>query len=383
MFKCSPLTGPLCDATVTQTSYYRDDTYTMFHHHATVSGLTPHTKCFYKVGSKANPKFTSDVYLFVTARAAADNSTFSMVVYGDFGPGDQSRNTIAYVNSWSSDKVDLIYHIGDVGYADDDFLMPGQATGFYYEKVSLPYLVLVGNHEAECHSPACQVSPTKARALGNYTAYNARFKMPSRETGGDLNMWYSFEPDPIHFTSISAETDYPGAPPNKITLFTHNGNFGNQLAWPEADLKKAAANRAKVPWIIVAMHRPIYDSSNANNGVPVEQAAHIQAAFEALFIKYKVDVVLTAHEHCYQRLTPIRNNQPVLDGVSSDRKTYNNPKLLFKFCPWNVFSNYVDYGVSTLEANRSMLSWKFVSTANQAVLDQFVLRKNASLGSAH
>lgn len=157
--------------------------------------------------------------------------------------------------------------------------------------------------------------------------------MPSRETGGDLNMWYSFEPDPIHFTSISAETDYPGAPPNKITLFTHNGNFGNQLAWPEADLKKAAANRAKVPWIIVAMHRPIYDSSNANNGVPVEQAAHIQAAFEALFIKYKVDVVLTAHEHCYQRLTPIRNNQPVLDGVSSDRKTYNNPKLLFKFCP--------------------------------------------------
>lgn len=123
----------------------------MFHHHATVSGLTPHTKCFYKVGSKANPKFTSDVYLFVTARAAADNSTFSMVVYGDFGPGDQSRNTIAYVNSWSSDKVDLIYHIGDVGYADDDFLMPGQATGFYYEKV---YVQQVDELVDSCHELA-------------------------------------------------------------------------------------------------------------------------------------------------------------------------------------------------------------------------------------
>ncbi|KAE8964505.1 hypothetical protein PF010_g29162 [Phytophthora fragariae] len=396
---------------VTQTSYYRDDTYSMFHHHATVSGLKPRTKYFYKVGSKTNPKFTSDVYSFVTARAAADNSTFNMVVYGDFGPSDQSRSTFDYVNSLSSDKVDLIYHIGDVGYADDDFLMPGQATGFFYEKVynkwinsmtpvmsSVPYMVLVGNHEAECHSPACQVSPTKAKALGNYTAYNTRFKMPSKEVGGALNMWYSFEHGPIHFTSISAETDYPGAPQNKLTLFTNNGNFGNQLAWLEADLKKAAANRANVPWIIVAMHRPIYDLSNVKNGAPIGQAARIQTAFEALFIKYKVDVVLTAHEHCYQRHTPIRNNQAVLDGVSSDRKTYNNPQApvyiltgaggaiegheskTSNTAAWNVFSNYVDFGVSTLEANRSKLSWKFLSSASQAVLDQFVVLKNTSVG---
>ncbi|KAG3188911.1 hypothetical protein PC128_g11989 [Phytophthora cactorum] len=47
----------------------------------------------------------------------------------------------------------------------------------------------------------------------------------------------------------------------------------------------------------------------------------MQAAFEALFLKYKVDVVRTAHEHCHERHTPIRNNQPVLDGASSDRKT--------------------------------------------------------------
>ncbi|KAG3170002.1 hypothetical protein PI124_g4670 [Phytophthora idaei] len=122
---------------------------------------------------------------------------------------------------------------------------------------SVPYMVLVGNHEAECHSPACQISPTKPKALGNYTAYNARFKMPSKEVGGKLNMWYSFENGPIHFTSISAETDYPGAPQNKYTAFSHNGNFGNQLAWVEGDLMKAAANRANVPWIIVGMHRPI------------------------------------------------------------------------------------------------------------------------------
>ncbi|KAL3663468.1 hypothetical protein V7S43_011357 [Phytophthora oleae] len=207
----------LINTLVSQTSYYSDNTYNMFHHHATISGLTPRTKYFYKVDIKANPAYVSTVYSFTTARAATDNGTFNLVIYEDFGPGDQSKNTLAYVNSLTSDKVDFIYHVGDVGYADDDFLMPGQALGFYYEKVyntwmnsltpvmsTVPYMVLVGNHEAECHSPACQVSPTKAKALGNYTAYNGRFKMPS---GGKLNMWYSFDHGPIHFTSLSAEMD--------------------------------------------------------------------------------------------------------------------------------------------------------------------------------
>ncbi|KAG7384776.1 hypothetical protein PHYPSEUDO_002229 [Phytophthora pseudosyringae] len=103
-----------------------------------------------------------------------------MVVYGDLGPGDQSKNTLAYVNSLTSDKVDLIYHIGDV--------YNKWMNSLTLTMSSMPYMVLVGNHEAECHSPACQVSPTKAKALGNYAAYNTRFKMPSKEVGGKLNM---------------------------------------------------------------------------------------------------------------------------------------------------------------------------------------------------
>ncbi|KAL3663469.1 hypothetical protein V7S43_011358 [Phytophthora oleae] len=141
------------------------------------------------------------------------------------------------------------------------------------------------------------------------------------------------------------------------------------------------------------MHRPIYDLSTTKNGVPVEQSARIQAAFEALFIKYKVDVVLTAHEHCYECHTPIRNNSPVLDGVSSDRKTYSNPQAPVYIlsgagggieghennphtsAKWNVMANYADFGVTTLEENRTVLSWKFINSVNQAVLDSFVVRK--------
>ncbi|KAL4108318.1 hypothetical protein PRIC1_000036 [Phytophthora ramorum] len=398
----------LTNTPITQTSYYHDETYTMFHHHATVSGLTPHTKYFYKVGSKTNETYTSDVYSFVTARAASDNSTFNMVIYGDFGAGNESKDTLAYMKMLSPDSVDLIYHIGDIGYADDAWLMPGQLDGFFYEKVyngwmnsmapvmsSIPYMVLVGNHETECHSPACGASPEKMNMLRNFTAYNSRFKMPSEEVSGTLNMWYSFEHGPIHFTSLSTETDYNGEPSNEFADPPRNGNFGDQLAWVEADLKKAAANRANVPWIIVGMHRPLYDVSGCPNGIPAEQNAYIQAAFEDLLIKYKVDVVLTGHQHYYERQTPIRNNTAVLDGVSSDFKTYDNSQapvyILSGACgtvegldaipdpnnaTWNAASNYIDYGFSTLEANRTMLSWKFLNSSNQEILDEFVMWKS-------
>ncbi|RLN82650.1 hypothetical protein BBJ28_00026224, partial [Nothophytophthora sp. Chile5] len=161
----------LVDTTVTSVNYYHDDSYDMYHHHATVSSLSPHTKYYYKVGSKAQTTYQSDVYSFVTARSASDTSTFNVIIYGDAGDGDNSVDTLTYMNTLTSDDVDLIYQIGDISYADDDYLVASQLTGFFYEEVynkwmnslapvmsAIPYMVLVGNHEAECHSPNCQLS---------------------------------------------------------------------------------------------------------------------------------------------------------------------------------------------------------------------------------
>ncbi|KAE9181171.1 hypothetical protein PF005_g22979, partial [Phytophthora fragariae] len=90
--------------------------------------------------------------------------------------------------------------------------------------------------------------------------------------------------------------------------------------------------------------------------------ANIQAAFEDLLIKYKVDVVLTGHQHYYERQTPIRNSTAVLEGVSSDFKTYDNPQAPVYIlsgaggsvdvnnATWNAVSNYVDYGISALDS---------------------------------
>ncbi|KAG2785820.1 hypothetical protein PC129_g17480 [Phytophthora cactorum] len=396
----------LVETPVSSDSYYSDDEYDLFHHHATITGLKPRTKYFYKVGSRGDEKYTSEVSSFITARPATDDSTFNALIYGDLGDGKNSVDTIAAVNKMTSDDIDLVYHLGDVSYADNDFLTVNQAAGFFYEEVynkwmnslmplmsCVPYMVLVGNHEAECHSPRCQASRTKSKALGNYTAYNSRFKMPYEESGGTLNMWHSFDHGPIHFTSLSSETDYPNAPANIFTVWTENGNFGDQLSWIEADLKKADANRANVPWIFVGMHRPIYSVLNSENDIPTGQTAEIQAAFEDLFLKYKVDVVLTGHKHYYERGLPIANNKAVLDGVSNDYEVYDNPQAPVHIltggagqseglsippshtASWNAVSHYEHFGYSMLEANRSTLVWKYILSSDQTVQDEFVMYK--------
>ncbi|KAI9895654.1 hypothetical protein PsorP6_019017 [Peronosclerospora sorghi] len=120
-----------------------------------------------------------------------------------------------------------------------------------------------------------------------------------------------------HFTSISTETDSPNAPRNNYVTHHRYGGFGNQLAWLEADLKAAHANRYKVPWLIVGMHRPIYTSRSCDaNGNPTNDydARIEQQAFEDLFIKYEVDFVIEAHVHAYERTYPIAKARAFKEG---------------------------------------------------------------------
>lgn len=108
-----------------------------------------------------------------------------------------------------------------------------------------------------------------------------------------VHRYYSFEYGQVHFISIDTEVDFPQSPEGPGTRLS-SGPFGDQLTWLEADLKKAVANRAKVPWIIVGGHRPYYSSCGDITG-------SVQAAFEPLFLQYQVDVVFLGHIHWYER----------------------------------------------------------------------------------
>ncbi|KAE8965857.1 hypothetical protein PF011_g28140 [Phytophthora fragariae] len=375
----------VADATIETKSYYKDDDYELYSYHAVVSGLKANTKYFYKVGNAKNKHYRSGVSSFTTARAAGDESSFIVAVYGDMGADDNSVATNKYVNSLV-DEVDFVYHLGDISYADNAFLTAKNVFGFYYEQVYNKFMNSMTN--------------SKKDQLGNYLAFNSRFRMPSVESGGVLNMWYSYEYGTVHFTTLSTETDYPNAPSNAYFTKRVYGGFGDQLAWLEEDLKAADANRDNVPWIIVGMHRPMYTIRSCGpDGVPNNdyEARNVQEAFEELFIKYKVDLVLQGHVHTYERFYPTANNSAIMDGVSRDNKTYENPQapvyvitgtaggpeglFVYQVPPspeWLVLMDNKHFSITRLSVTPTNLTLAKIESATGIIHDEFSIIKSSA-----
>ena len=98
----------------------------------------------------------------------------------------------------------------------------------------VPYMTLPGNHEAACaefdgpgnvltsYLNNDEINTTTAKSgltyyscppsQRNFTAYQHRFRMPGKESGGVGNMWYSFDYGLAHFISLDGETDFPYSP---------------------------------------------------------------------------------------------------------------------------------------------------------------------------
>ena len=138
--------------------------------------------------------------------------------------------------------------------------------------------------------------------------------MPSKESGGTLNMHYSFNYNNVHFISIDSETGYPDAPLEKRYVLPCGG-FGDQLEWLEADLIKANEERSERPWIFAQGHRPVYQGDSVNK--------ELQAAMEDLFYKYKVDVYFAGHVHSYERDYPVYHS---IVEMNSSKTVYDNPR---------------------------------------------------------
>lgn len=193
-------------------------------------------------------------------------------------------------------------------------------------------MVSVGNHESECHSPACLLHHKEyGLPLSNFSAYNARWNMPSAASGGAANMWYSFNFGPVHFVSLNSETDFPtaeerntGDSHDKGLPAGHFGRTGEYMAWLEADLKQAAADRGSRPWIIAGGHRPCCGD------IPGAQA---------LFAKYGVAMYFAGHTHSYIRSKPTYGN-----GTSSVGGVLTGPGATTTFDPAAAATTYIVAG---------------------------------------
>ena len=87
--------------------------------------------------------------------------------------------------------------------------------------------------------------------------------MPSAESGGTGNFWYSYDHGMVHFVQFNTETDLgnglvgPDEPGGSDV--ENSGPFGSypdaQVDWLKADL--ASVDRKKTPWVVVGKWLPL------------------------------------------------------------------------------------------------------------------------------
>lgn len=101
-------------------------------------------------------------------------------------------------------------------------------------------------------------------------------------------------------------------------FYTHYGweQIRYQYDWLEADLRRANANRAARPWIVVLFHKPLYcfnvldhtcnqlslDRPKIRQGVRwpgSSRWAPLVYGLEGLFYRHGVDLTMSGHEHFY------------------------------------------------------------------------------------
>jgi hypothetical protein len=219
-----------------------------------IEGLTDDTVYCYSVYEASGVPLLERVG-FRTAPTFESDKPAKFLVIGDSGEG--SADQFALVEQMPTVPIDFMLHVGDMAYESGTF--PEFEKNFFevYEDLMKNFAVfpVPGNHEYVTNDAG---------------PYRAVFDLPNNER------WYSFDWGPVHFVAL--DTEQIGA---------------TQAKWLEEDLE---ANDK--PWVVAYMHKPPYSSGSHGSELPARDT------FSPIFRKHKVPLVITGHDHHYERVRP-------------------------------------------------------------------------------
>lgn len=137
----------------------------------------------------------------------------------------------------------------------------------------------------------------------NFTHYKARLASIAQQagvnSGSGTNMFYSFDHGNAHFVLWDSEAWWAQSADSQQAM----------INWLQADLAKANANRAAVPWVISLAHKAWYMDDTLNT--PTGAGASVWQILTAA----GVDLFICGHIHEYQRSLPFYPNANNGTGV--------------------------------------------------------------------
>jgi predicted phosphodiesterase len=210
---------------------------------------------------------------------AADRLTFAAV--GDTGSGGRQAMAVAHrmAEGYREAPYGLVTHLGDLCYYgsvedrfDDVFTRPMRPlidAGVRFE-------LAIGNHDGDLHHSDASLAEIDAelRLLGT----------PARN--------YTTSHGPVDFFYLDSSA--PG-------LF--GADATEQLEWLD-DALVSSTNQ----WKVVCMHHPVYSSGSHGSTPGAEEV------LEPLLSRRHVDLVLSGHDHHYERTRPTNGVTYVVSG---------------------------------------------------------------------
>jgi hypothetical protein len=249
-----------------------------YQHMAVLSPLAPSTAYSYEIAHDG-VDLTPATDRFVTAPPDG-MGTVRFIAFGDSGVGSTEQRQLGAL--MAADDFDLALHGGDVAYGS-----PSSVGGGTYQTLhdwffsiyedwlrSRPIFPSIGNHDDEVSFALPYrdvfVLPENAVSSG-YADHAERF--------------YSFDYGPVHFVALDTERAFQDPLRREA-----------QLTWLEDDLQASAQ-----PWKVVFFHRSPY-SNGAEHGSDLA----VRQAFGPIFERHGVQLVISAHDHGFERSVPWR-----------------------------------------------------------------------------
>lgn len=277
-------------------------------YHAVLDHLEADTDHLYEVRHGDGPAVAGR---FRTAPAGRSRA-FRFTSFGDLGIpgavgaglGPASPNAAYTVGA--VEAAEPLFHLanGDLSYANLSDA-PVETWRAFFANVgrsarNRPWMPCAGNHEIET-----------GNGPHGHLAYQTRFHLPDSGAGPDcLGNWYAFTAGNVRVVSLNADDvclqdgGYSGHRrerlPRACDSYIRGYSGGAQRAWLEATLAEAR-RAADVDWIVVCMHQ-VAMSSAPFNGADLG----IRRELLPLFDRYGVDLVVSGHEHHYERTHPVR-----------------------------------------------------------------------------
>jgi hypothetical protein len=245
--------------------------------------------------------------------------------------------------------------IGDNGTGDKPEYEIGTQLAAWRERFSFPLVLMMGDNIYGSDRPQDFVAkfegPYKAlldkgvkfyASLGNHDSREQRYYKLFNMEG---KLYYTFKAPKEDVRFFALETTYMDP---------------DQLKWVEEELKKSGEK-----WKIVFFHHPLY-SSGRTHGSQLK----LRAVLEPLFIQYGVSLVLTGHDHIYERITPQNGIQHFVEGSSGQLRSGD----LRKPSPLTAFGNDTDQTFMLMEVDGDNLTFNTISRKG-AVIDSGVIAR--------